>query len=87
MRKTKMPKIWIKENRNSFTPLHEFGLHGINLDPSAVRQMIMTPALQKAIDANYIIEVIPIWDEERQAITGFQKAEKIEENIIEEGEE
>ena len=74
-----MSKIWIKENRNSFTSLSEFGLHGVNLEPGAVRQMIMTPALQEAIDAGYIIEVIPIWDEERQAITGFQKIEQIKE--------
>jgi len=74
-----MSKIWIKENRNSFTSLHEFGLHGINLAPGAVMQMIMTPALQEAIDAGYVIEVIPIWDEERQAITGFQKIEQIKE--------
>ena len=74
-----MSKIWIKENRNSFTSLHEFGLHGINLAPDAVRQMIMTPALQEAIDAGYVIEAIPIWDEERQAITGFQKIEQIKE--------
>ena len=81
-----MSKTWIKENRNSFTPLHEFGLHGINLEPGAIRQMTMTPALQEAIEAGYIIEVMPIWDEERQAITGFQKAENIKESI-EEGEE
>ena len=74
-----MPKIWIKENRDSFTPLHEFGLHGISLSPGAVQQMTMTPALQKAIDAGYIIEVMPIWDEQCQAITGFRKVEKIEE--------
>ena len=77
-----MSKIWIKENRNSFTPLHEFGLHDINLTPDAVIQMIMTPALQKAIDAGYIVEVIPIWDEQCQTITGFQKIE----NIVKEGE-
>jgi len=66
-------KIWIKENRNSFTPLQEFGLHGINLEPGAVRQMIMTPALQKAIDASYIIEVTPIWSEDKKMITRFQE--------------
>jgi len=75
-------KIWIKENRNSFTSLHEFGLHGINLEPGAVRQMIMTPALQQGIDAGYIIEVIPIWSENKIAITGFQ-----EKAYLKEGEE
>lgn len=86
-----MSKIWVKENRNSFTPLHEFGIHDINLTPGAVVQMIMTPALQEAINAGYIAEVVPIWDENYRAITGFQKAEKIvevgTEKIIEEGEE
>jgi len=86
-----MSKIWVKENRNSFTPLHEFGLHGINLTPGAVIQMIMTPALQKAIDADYVIEVIPIWDKQRDTITGFQEViivDEVEEvQDSEEGEE
>ena len=70
-------KMWVKENRNSFTSLTEFGLPEVTFSPGGIRQMILTPALQNAIDAGYIIEVQPIWNELHTAITGFAEKEGI----------
>jgi hypothetical protein len=72
-----MSKIWIKENRGEFTSLHEFGIKGINLQPDAIKQMILTPELQDALDSGFIIKVIPMWDEDETMITRFVDKEII----------
>jgi hypothetical protein len=66
--------MWI-QNRNSFTSLAQFGLRDVGLVPNGIRRMIKTPALQEAIKAEYVVEVEPIWNEQRTDFSSFRRKE------------
>jgi len=66
--------MWIKENRDSVTALDSLGIY-VTLMPNAVIQIGDSPQLQKAIKIGLIVEVEPIWDEQRKHITGYMGVE------------